>query len=82
MLINLAKCAFLVCNLLILGYQLFQHNYQLGRKALGRMLGACIPRTVKQVQELLGKLNFAGKFCPDFAQHIRPLKRVLRKAGS
>ena len=33
-LINLSKCWFLVADLIVLGYGLFQSEYQLGKKAL------------------------------------------------
>lgn len=45
MMINLAKCVFLVASMTVLGYQLFQHEYQIGQKSLKKLLGVCIPRT-------------------------------------
>lgn len=38
-----------------------------------------IPRTQRELQEVLGKLNWASKFCPHHWKVARPLKQLLRK---
>ncbi len=56
--LNLSKCWFLVFDVVMLGFRLFQHKYQLGKKALGKLLGAGIPRNLKELQAVMGKLLF------------------------
>ena len=78
-LLNLSKCIFLAADLVVLGFRLFKHEYQLGKKALGKLLTTHIPKTQKELQGVLGKLNFASKFLPNYQRLVRPLKALLSK---
>lgn len=78
-LLNLAKCTFLTANLAVLGFALFSHEYQLGQKALGKLLTSGIPRSQKELQRILGKFNYAARFIPNYQQIVRPLKALMNK---
>lgn len=47
-------------SLTVLGYQLTANVFQLGRKALGKLLGTELPATDRDLLQLLGRLNFAS----------------------
>ncbi|MEM7236635.1 MAG: hypothetical protein AAF501_02245, partial [Pseudomonadota bacterium] len=57
--INIAKCQFLVARVVILGLYLAGDRLQLGPKAFRKLFAAELPRSVRWLQGLLGKLNFA-----------------------
>ena len=44
----------------LLGVVLCNSNYQLGQKALAKLVGAQLLSTLKELQGLAGKLNFVG----------------------
>lgn len=79
--INLSKCHFLVADVVVLGFGLFQQEYQLGKKALSKLLGVTIPRSLKELQAVMGKLNFASKFIPGYNRLSKPLKQLMSHAG-
>lgn len=79
--LNLSKCWFLVSDLVVLGFRLFQHEYQLGKKALGKLLGATIPSNLRELQALMGKLNFAARFVPGYNRLSKPLKELMSHTG-
>ncbi len=45
------------------------------------MLGVQLPRTLKELQAVMGKLNFAAKFCPQYNKLSRPLKQLMSHQG-
>ena len=61
----------------MLGVELFHDSIQLGPKALGKLLASDLPTSLKALQGVLGKLNFAATFIPDFKRVIKPLVSLL-----
>ena len=54
------KCAFLSHKPVVLGLEIDgpQSKFHMGSKALKQLLGAGLPRMHKELQGLLGKMNF------------------------
>ena len=53
----------------------------MGRKALAKLMDYTFPTTLRQLQALIGRLNFVGKFVPDFKRRIKPLVSLLGSKG-
>ena len=53
----------------------------MGRKALAKLMDCAFPTTLRQLQALMGRLNFVGKFVPDFKRWIKPLVLLLGSKG-
>ena len=68
----------MVCQLSLLGMVLTDSSYVIGRKALAKLLDCKPPKTIKQLQALVGKLNFAGKLIPDYKRKVKPIIGLLR----
>ena len=71
--ISAAKLKLLMRTVNMLGFLLCQDLLQLGHKALRKLFGSALPRRQKDLQALLGQLNFAGGFIPDYKRCIKPL---------
>ena len=67
----------MVCQLSLLGVVLTDSSYVVGRKVLAKLLDCKPPKTIKQLQTLAGKLNFAGKFIPDYKRRVKPIIDLL-----
>ena len=52
-------------------------TYVISRKTLAKLLDCKPPKTIKQLQVLAGKLNFAGKFIPDYKRRVKPIIDIL-----
>ena len=74
------KCHFLGDELTILGFEVQAPTgeYRVGGKALGLLLGAQLPRTVCELQGLLGKFSFCSSFIPDYRRKVKPLLSLLQ----
>lgn len=77
--INIKKCKFLVPSIDLLGYTVFNSKYQLGPKALSKWAEVTLPRTLKQLQAVLGLLNFCAGFVPKYKQLVKPIEALLSK---
>ena len=67
----------MVCQLSLLGFVLTDSSDVIGRKALAKLLDCKPPKTLKQLQALAVKLNFAGKFIPDYNRIVKPIIDLL-----
>ena len=52
-------------------------GYQLGPKAMKKLFNTAIPGSIKQVQELLGRLNFASRLIPGYKALIKPIEKLI-----
>ncbi len=77
--INVKKCKFLVSRLELLGMLVHCSGVQLGTKSLSGWLAIELPKTFKGIQSIVGKLNFAAPFVPNYKQLIRPIEALLSR---
>jgi hypothetical protein len=80
--LNLGKCTLLATDIVVLGYALCRGSYRLGDKALKKLLSSQIPTTLKELQAVMGKLNYCSRFCPRYNATVAPLRQLLSKQGS
>ena len=62
--IHLAKSTFLVTKATLLGFDAQEGGCHLGQKALSKLFGATIPISLKELQGLLGGLNYVSALIP------------------
>jgi hypothetical protein len=75
--VGLKKCKFLVKQCVVLGYQVMAHGYRLACKFLRKWTSLQPPRSLKELQQLLGKLLWCSGFVPEFKQLMAPLEKLL-----
>ncbi len=63
---NAWKLKLLQTSLEMLGVVLSRDTFYLGKKALAKAFESTLPRTLKELQGLVGKLNFASQFVPNY----------------
>jgi hypothetical protein len=74
MLLNLGKCTLLATDVVVLGYALCKGSYRLGDKALKKLISSKIPTTLRELQGVMGKLNYCSRFCPRYNARVAPLR--------
>ena len=77
--INIWKCKFLCTKIDILGLVLEGDKFSLGRKALAKLFSSRLPRTLQELQSLVGKLNHCSPFVVNYKQRVKPLIDLLGK---
>ena len=60
------KCQLLVPYLAALGVLVHSDRLQLGLKAIRKLFAQELPTSLRELQQLVGRLNFAGQFVDDF----------------
>ena len=71
------KCTFLTRALVVIGATICSGEYQLASKSIKKLFASSLPRTLAQLQGLLGSLYFCSNFIPDYRRKIKPLLRLL-----
>jgi hypothetical protein len=56
-------------------------RFCLGKKALGKLFATTLPKTLKQLQSVVGKLNHCSPFVTDYKRKVKPLIDLLGKTG-
>lgn len=79
--INVWKCQLLALTLVILGHVLCGDSYQMGTKSFKNLFAAGLPRTLRELQSLLGRLNFASTFVPGYKALVAPLVGLMSSRG-
>ena len=80
--INLRKCQFLQPRVVMVGMEICRGSYRLAKKSLKRWVGAELPGTLQELQQVMGRLLWAAPFIPDFKRKVRPLEALMSpKAG-
>ena len=79
--INEWKLQLLQHHINILGVLLCNSRFQLGNKALGKLLRMALPRSCKKFMALLGRLDFAAQFVSDYRRQVKPLNLLLKGSG-
>lgn len=75
--INLRKCQFLQPRCFLVGMEICRGSYRLAKKSLKRWVGAELPGTLQELQQVLGRLLWAAPFVPGFKERVRPLEALL-----
>ena len=63
----------------MLGMTLWNNSIVLGVKAMKKFLGSEIPTTLRELQGLMGRLNFASSFIPDYRRIVQPILNLMNK---
>ena len=79
--INLRKCQFLQPRVVMVGLEVHRGSYRLAQKSLKRWIGAALPRNLKELQSVLGRLLWASSFIPDYKRKVRPIEALLSPSG-
>lgn len=77
LMIGLKKCKFLAPKVTVLGYELMEEGYQLASKFLKKWQEIAVPRSLKELQKLLGKLLWCSPFVPEFKALVAPIEELL-----
>jgi hypothetical protein len=79
--INLRKCQFLQPRVVMVGLEVHRGSYRLAQKSLKRWIGAALPRSLQELQSVLGRLLWASPFIPNYKQKVRPIEALLSPNG-
>jgi hypothetical protein len=77
--LNLKKCKFLQNSLDVLGHTISHNKLQLNRLRIASIQDWPAPQTKKQLQRILGVLNFFSKFCLLYSKYSTSLYQALKK---
>ncbi|XP_040361811.1 uncharacterized protein LOC121049215 [Rosa chinensis] len=78
---NPAKCVFGVQARDFLGFIVHQRGIEVPEDKASAVINASHPRTKKELQRLLGKINFLRRFISNSAGKIQPFSPLLRLQG-
>ncbi|GKT33473.1 hypothetical protein ADUPG1_007368, partial [Aduncisulcus paluster] len=80
--LNLEKCKIGVRRVRYLGFFISEKGRSVDPKRLEVMRQISPPTSLKELQALVGKLNFLREFIPDYSRAAEPLTRIMRKGYS
>jgi hypothetical protein len=79
LMINLQKTKFLTLEADILGLHVVPGEYYLGEKCIAGWAHTKLPRTLLELQTILGKLVWASPFIPQYKKIVGPLEALLSR---
>ncbi|UYV63822.1 K02A2.6-like [Cordylochernes scorpioides] len=77
--LNKDKCKFAVTTIKFLGHQIDPNGIQVDLKRKRAILEFPKPRSVKELKQFLGMVNFSARFVPNLAEISHPLNKLLSK---
>ncbi|UYV63574.1 K02A2.6-like [Cordylochernes scorpioides] len=77
--LNKDKCKFAVTTIKFLGHQIEPNGIQADPKRKRAILEFPKPRSVKELKQFLGMVNFSARFVPNLAEISHPLNKLLSK---
>ncbi|XP_014497027.1 uncharacterized protein LOC106758609 [Vigna radiata var. radiata] len=80
--LNPAKCTFGVAAGKFLGFMLTSRGIEANPDKCGAVLEMKTPRTVKDVQRLVGRLTALSRFIPKLAERAAPILKKMKKASA
>jgi len=80
--LNPAKCAFGVSSKNFLGFMLSQRGIEANPKKVKAILEMQSPRTIKQLQQLTGRVVALNRFISRSTDKCLPFFKILKKAFS
>jgi ribonuclease HI len=75
---NLNKCAFGVLAREFLGFLVHEGGIEIGKKSMKAIDEVVPPTNLKELQSLLGKINFVRRFISNLSQKVLPFSPLLR----
>jgi hypothetical protein len=75
---NLNKCAFGVSAEEFLGFVVHEGGIEVGKKSIKAINEVVPPTNLKEMQTLLGKINFVRRFISNLSQKVFPFSPLLR----
>jgi hypothetical protein len=75
---NLNKCAFGVSAGGFLGFLVHEGRIEVGKKSMKAIDEVVPPTNLKELQSLLGKINFVRRFISNLSQKVLPFSPLLR----
>jgi len=76
---KLEKCDFHVTETTFLGFTVSINGLTMDKNKIKSVLDWPTPKNLKELQSFLGLCNFYRKFINNFAKHMEPLRRLLKK---
>ncbi|KAF2888931.1 hypothetical protein ILUMI_17242, partial [Ignelater luminosus] len=76
---NLSKCTFVVSELKFMGHTISDQGVAIDRDRLQGIIEFPEPKCKKDVQRLLGVVNYVSKYVPNFSEGTKPLRELLKK---
>ncbi|UYV61148.1 K02A2.6-like, partial [Cordylochernes scorpioides] len=77
--LNKDKCKFAVTTIKFLGHQIGPNGIQVDPKRKLAILEFPKPRSVKELKQFLGMVNFSARFVPNLAEIAHPMNKLLSK---
>ncbi|XP_038972181.1 uncharacterized protein LOC120104693 [Phoenix dactylifera] len=77
--LNPAKCAFGVTSSKFLGFIVTQHGVEANTEKIRALQEMVLPKTVKEVQRLTGRIAALGRFVSRSAERCLPFFRILKR---
>ncbi|XP_051117881.1 uncharacterized protein LOC127242396 [Andrographis paniculata] len=79
---NPTKCAFGITAGSFLGFLVHERGIEINANKAKAILTSRPPQTVKEIQSLLGKVNYLRRFISNVAGKVRPITKLLKAGGS
>ncbi|XP_017411652.2 uncharacterized protein LOC108323671 [Vigna angularis] len=80
--LNPAKCTFGVPAGKFLGFMLTRRGIEANPDKCQAVLDMPAPKTLREVQRLVGRLTALSRFIPRLAEHIKPILKNLKKGST
>jgi hypothetical protein len=75
---NPNKCAFVVSAGQFLGFLIHERGIEVGQKSISTIDKIEAPTNKKELQSLIGKINFIRRFISNLSERIQPLTPLLK----
>ena len=76
---NINKCQFKAEELVYLGHKLTSNGVEPDEEKIRSIIGLPVPEDKKGIQQLLGLVNYVGKFIPNLSEITAPLRNLMVK---
>ena len=75
--LNVSKCTFLSKKVSTVGMEVVNGEYAAKPSKVESLFSSRAPTMLRELQKLMGTLNYFRKFIPGFAQLTAPIKKLL-----
>jgi hypothetical protein len=75
---NLNKCAFGVSAGQFFGFLIHKRRIEVGQKSISTIDNIKAPSNKKELQSLIGKINFIRRFISNMSERIQPFTPLVR----